>query len=156
MKKRPIKDRFWEKVEIIPFHSCWEWTASFKDKRNRYGSICLNGKPYPAHRLSYEMHNGKIPNGFHVLHSCDNPPCVNPKHLRIGTNADNSRDRVIRGRSLVGIKNHKRVLTEHQIVEIRKKHAINGLGSRRLSNEYKVSRTNIRAIIKGDTWKHLP
>lgn len=77
---------------------CWEWSKS--RNREKYGVIPHGGKHLRAHRATYELANGtKIPKGLVIRHKCDNPPCVNPKHLELGTHADNVRDRVARGRS---------------------------------------------------------
>jgi hypothetical protein len=81
MKKKikPLSDRFWKHVEMIPFHSCWEWMGSRTD--TGYGKINDGNGGFPrAHRVSYEMHFGKIPDGLVVLHKCDNRGCVNPLH----------------------------------------------------------------------------
>lgn len=97
-----IEERFWNHVEAIPEGSgCWEWTgATVKDG---YGRVELShlGKrirAVMAHRLSWGIHMGPIPPGMSVLHHCDNPPCVNPAHLFLGTQADNIRDMILKGR----------------------------------------------------------
>ena len=79
---------------------CWEWQG-YRNKKN-YGVTRIGGrnsKAFLAHRLSWTIHFGEIPHGMHVCHKCDNPPCVNPNHLFIGTNQDNIMDRVAKGRS---------------------------------------------------------
>lgn len=89
-------DRFAEKYRVNAQTGCWEWTA----ERNRkgYGIFWRNASMTGAHRASYELHVGPIPDGLHVLHRCDNPPCVNPAHLFLGTNQDNVDDRQRKGR----------------------------------------------------------
>jgi hypothetical protein len=96
----PAVERFWRHVQPGDLDECWEWTGS-RD-RHGYGRIGerINGKFYlrRAHRLSFEMHHGPVPDGLYVLHSCDRPCCVNPSHLRIGTQRENYEDSVARGR----------------------------------------------------------
>lgn len=75
---------------------CWEWPL--KCNRGGYGQLLIEGKLRQTHRLSYEQHVGPIPAGFHVLHACDNPACMNPNHLWTGTAADNMRDKSAKGR----------------------------------------------------------
>lgn len=88
----PLSVRFWKKVNRKDENKCWEWLGSRYP--SGYGRL---SKKY-AHRLSFEIINGLIPKGMHVLHTCDNPPCVNPKHLWVGTAGDNMRDRDKKGR----------------------------------------------------------
>jgi hypothetical protein len=87
---------FWDRVDQKGAAACWEWQR----KRNRkgYGQLTLNGKQMGAHRAAYILAVGAIPDGMQVLHSCDNPPCCNPKHLSLGTNLDNVRDCAAKGR----------------------------------------------------------
>ena len=98
-KKRPVEERFWEKVKKST--DCWNWTAGTNSKG--YGRILNSRKEcegeISAHRLSWVLHNGPIPEGLQVLHNCDNPPCVRPDHLFLGTNLDNMRDKKNKGRS---------------------------------------------------------
>lgn len=98
-----LEERFWAKVDTSG--SCWVWTANcIKDKNGnrRYGLIGAGrrgeGMLY-AHRVSWELHNGPIPKGLKVLHRCDNPQCVNPKHLFLGTQLDNVMDMYRKGRN---------------------------------------------------------
>ena len=89
--------RFWEKVEMIPFHECWEWTAARNERG--YGIFGVGKNTDKAHRISYRLTKGHIPPGMFILHSCDNPGCVNPAHLRTGTPKENSQDAIIRKRA---------------------------------------------------------
>jgi hypothetical protein len=94
-----IEERFWSKVEMIPFHDCWEWVGCKVPAG--YGQLRLGGKKEPnlfAHRVSYVIHNGEIGKGLFVLHKCDNPSCVNPRHLFLGTHQDNMNDMKAKGR----------------------------------------------------------
>lgn len=93
-KPRPIEDRFWEKVDKRGGEECWKWTGAFSSGYGHIGDG-FKGTIY-AHRLSWIIHNGLIPDKLKVLHNCDNPSCVNPNHLYLGTQGDNMYDRAMR------------------------------------------------------------
>ena len=96
-----MTERFWENVSKT--ETCWVWIGHRKE--TNYGVISegkRKGRPKSAHRYSWEIHNGPIPEGLCVLHRCDNPPCVNPEHLFLGTLADNAQDMLAKGRGRWG------------------------------------------------------
>lgn len=98
MKRRPLADRFWEKVKVAAPHACWEWQGA--KNRHGYGRIAITGEnPKGAHRVSYYLAHGRWPE-HQACHHCDNPGCVNPAHIYDGTYADNTRDAIERGRSI--------------------------------------------------------
>lgn len=90
----PPIPRFWPKVQKTK--SCWLWSGA--TGRGDYGHFIVKRKLIKAHRFSWELVNGKIPSGLHCLHHCDNPPCVRPDHLFLGTDLDNARDAINKGR----------------------------------------------------------
>lgn len=91
------QNEFMDMVELIPFHTCWEWIGS-KDVYG-YGRIYRAPRTIKAHRLSYQLFKGPLDHRLFILHSCDNPGCVNPEHLRLGTQKDNVTDMIKRGRN---------------------------------------------------------
>jgi len=124
LKPRPLEARFWEKVDKRGPDECWEWKGS--KTKTGYGRInngTHSGSPLRAHRVSWEIHNGPIPEGKYVLHRCDNPGCVNPRHLWIGSQADNIRDMDRKGRrktvSRKGEGNGNAKLTRRTVCKIR-------------------------------------
>ena len=94
-RERTVQERFWNKVNKSD--GCWEWSAGRLD--SGYGRFRLDGRMLVASRVAYSLTFGAIPDGLSVLHSCDNPPCVNPKHLRTGTRSENMQEMVARGRN---------------------------------------------------------
>ena len=145
---RDMLTRFWEKVEKTD--TCWVWIAS---TRRGYGRFRIGDKKYTSHRVSWEIYNGEIPDGMCVLHHCDNPPCVNPDHLFIGTQTDNIRDRHMKGRNgdKTGINNGRSVLDENDVIAIRHDHHF--VSRKQLSRKYGVSISTICSVINLRTWK---
>jgi hypothetical protein len=97
---------------------CWLWTGSIS---RRYGMFRIGNKTRRVNRVAYELWKGEIPEGLHILHSCDEPRCVNPEHLRTGTNDENVKDRHERKRwaDMKGVKNSNNKLSEDDVKEIR-------------------------------------
>ena len=155
---RSLAERFWEKVDVRGPDDCWEWKAA--QTKDGYGSIGVgNQKTDKAHRVSWQLHNGPIPEGLHVLHNCDNPSCVNPKHLHLGTNADNVREKVERGRhpclSFPGERNGNAKLTVDQVIEIRRQYADCGTSQVDLAEIFGVTYQLIWRIVHRKCWKHV-
>lgn len=130
---------------------CWEWTGSRIPAG--YGSMKWNGKNHGTHRLAYEAFKGPIPDGMMVRHTCDNPPCINPDHLLVGTGKDNTRDSLERGRfrNSKGEANNLAKLTNEDVVAIR---ASNELPSV-LADKFGIGCTNVWQVRTGKTWKHV-
>lgn len=156
--KKNLENKIQNNKHIQNRTRCWIWTGSYFiirkkqiDTGRRLPSVCVGDKRVLASRLSYVLFNGVIPNGLKVCHTCDNPSCVNPKHLWLGTNQDNSDDMVQKGRSLTGSKNPDAKLTEKQVVTILKRFKAGELRSN-LAREYNVSWTTIDYLIKGKSW----
>jgi hypothetical protein len=96
-RRGPAKIRFWKYVQRSADNVCWLWTGARND--NGYGHLYAEGRMVYAHRLSWELHNGaEVSPDLEVMHACDNPPCVNPGHLSVGTQADNMADMIRKGR----------------------------------------------------------
>lgn len=116
-----------------------------------YGRIMVARVKYMAHRLSYSLNSGPIPDGYVVRHKCDNPSCINPEHLEVGTQADNIADKVSRGRQARGSGVGRAILTEEAVREIRS----SPLKVSELSTLYGVSVVSIRNILRRKTWQHV-
>jgi len=154
--------KFWKKVDVKGFNDCWEWTAG--KFLNGYGKLKLNGKGYGAHRISWELTHGPIPEGLCVCHHCDNRACVNADHMFLGTQQENMTDMVLKNRSKKGISNisitgskHKlSKLSEEQVLEIRRLYALeNHLTQRKLGKLFNVSYVTICDIVNRKQWKHI-
>ncbi len=146
---------FWEKVDKSG--ECWEWTAYRNIKG--YGRFGVSGKLALAHRLSYVIHFGEIPNDKIVCHSCDNPSCVNPAHLWIGTHQDNAIDRESKNRGgrkgPEGSKAPHAKLTEEQAIEIKQFLAAGDKSQREIAREFGVHYATISDMATGKTWRHV-
>jgi len=152
-----MMSRFLRKVKITrPLKiGCWLWTGY--NRQDGYGAFSV-GKGMPvAHRVSYELFIGPIPKGLHILHKCDNPSCVRPDHLSIGTHLDNMADKTRKGRQarLKGMRNGRAKLTENQIYEIRDRYILGDVTVSQLAREYGVSRTTVRRIVTYQLWRHI-
>ena len=124
--------------------------------RMGYGSVNWAGKPEKAHRAAYmREHSCSLLPRVVVRHSCDNPRCINPAHLELGTVADNNRDRDERGRAALGMRHGKAKLTDDEVIAIRERYALGGESHRSLAAEYGVSHKVIGKLIRRITWKHL-
>lgn len=144
MRRFTLEEAFWSRIDKT--ETCWLWTGP--KMPFGYGHCYVNRIRKYAHRLSYEIHNKtEIDKGMQVNHRCDNPGCVNPDHLYLGTQADNIMDKTIRER-------HSK-LTGEQVVEIRFKYSTGSTSWRILAKEYGVTKTQIGAIIKRKCWKHI-
>lgn len=146
--------RFKKKFKVAGPDECWIWTGS-KQHFGHGECRIMNGKT-AAHRVAWVLAGNEIPDGLCVLHKCDNPPCVNPAHLFVGTRGDNSRDMLAKGRNVAprGERCAAAKLTSQQVLEIRRRFgqesAIN------LGRVFGINRRTVYKLVKKLRWKHLP
>ena len=136
-------------VDVKGDDECWDWTGYIRP--NGYRTFSTHGTPVYAHRFSWEMHNGPIPEGLFVCHHCDNRKCVNPQHLFLGSQMDNIHDAITKGRTSVGESHGRRKLTVAQVLSIRKDPRFH----KEIAKEYGVSTGTIGSIKSIRTWKCL-
>lgn len=164
-KPKSLKERFWKKVNKT--EHCWVWTGCLG--KDGYGRISTLNIPELAHRASWRLINGEIPKNLWVLHHCDNPSCVRPDHLFLGSHLDNMMDMVKKGRQAKGDRNssvkhpeklprgethHFAKLNSKQIISIRKRF-FHGEKQSRLSEEFNVSQSQISNIVIRKHWAHV-
>lgn len=168
--KKKDQIRFWSKAQLTANpETCWEWGAA-KDKKG-YGRFSLNFKEkYMAHRMAYFLHNKKPIGNLLVCHNCDNPGCINPNHLFLGTHADNFNDMKKKGRSCKGERHRNQkypekrqrgetngasVLNDGQVLAIRQEYSTGSFMIKEVAHKYGVSATATSQIIHRKTWKHI-
>lgn len=165
---KPLTERFWSKVDKTSHpNGCWIWTGS--RGRRGYGNFAIiEGKGVMrsilAHRLSYELANGEFSDDLCVLHKCDNPPCVNPDHLFLGTRYDNVQDMRAKGRQRYighpgssgaqGEHHGNSKLTNETVRHIRALHK-NGLSYSKLATQFSVNKSTIERIVLRKSWTHI-
>lgn len=134
-------------------NGCREWTGSLTS--NGYGHLFVGGRKVSVHRIAWELEHGPIPAGLLIRHDCDNPPCFHVAHLRPGTDLDNQKDSVRRGRNAFGERNGSRHLSEADVVEIRRRLARGESGVMALGREFGVSHSTIIRARDRTNWRHL-
>lgn len=151
MPKKTLADRFWEKVDESGPDDCWEWRGTRIGRG--YGMIRASGGMKVASRVVFEMERGPIPEGMLVCHYCDNPPCVNPSHLFLGTPKDNAEDMVRKGRHNRprAEKHNKAKLTWQSVGEIREM-AERGIANTVIAQKFSVTPSTIGRVVNGETW----
>lgn len=154
-----LKDRLLSHVKIDNKTGCWEWQGS---KRGGYGRLIVGSRKDgtrrsdSAHRISYQLYNGEIPDMMEVCHKCDNRCCINPSHLFLGTHQENINDREKKGRNNPprGIKNAKTKLSESDVIQIRTAH-LAGKSFGKLAEEYGVCKKTIQNAVSGKNWAYV-
>ncbi len=142
--------RFWRKVSLTK--PCWVWTGA-KD-RHGYGLMWNGERLVLAHRLSFRVHFGEFDESLHVCHTCDNPLCVYPGHLWSGTNAENTKDKVLKSRQRRGERTPNAVLTAELVPKLRARHAA-GETLTNIAASVGVDRSTVGNAVRRKTWAHI-
>jgi hypothetical protein len=165
-KSTTPEDRFWSRVDKTD--GCWLWTGGIFS--SGYGLLKVSGRMLRVHRFSYELHFGPIPDGMYVCHRCDVRNCVNPRHLFLGTNADNMRDAAQKGRVASGDRSGLRLhpesaprgernrhakLTEEGVRMIRMLYSTGRYTLQDLAESFGVRSLAIGRIVRRKTWRHI-
>lgn len=149
-----IKERFDAKWRKDGRSGCWNWTASTAGKG--YGQFRIPGtrRNVYAHRLSYSLHKGILPDGALVCHRCDNMRCVNPDHLFIGDAKVNLQDMAAKGRHLYGERNAQAKLTSRKVHAIHNA-AARGESQHKIAKRFGVGQMTVARILRGERWRHI-
>jgi hypothetical protein len=162
-----MPNRFWQKVDIGLENDCWHWQGCKNEKG--YGVAGHQGKTKKAHRLAYELLVGTIPDGMCLLHTCDNPSCCNPAHLRVGTRADNNADMREKGRARYGSSKTPRLGCAYKRGErhpqskfdaetvraIRADREVRGMSLSAIAKKHQCGITTVYKIVHRVTWFHI-
>lgn len=154
----PLDERFWSKVIPEPNTGCWLWMAGLNGRG--YGQLCAgdrkkgNRRVISAHRLSWELTFGEVPEGLQVLHQCDTRPCVNPQHLFLGTHQDNMADKVHKLRQCRGERHGSALLTKLEVDAIRQLREV-GRPITKIARCFDISKSTVRSIVSGKAWRHV-
>lgn len=147
---------FWDNVDVSAGPgACWPWLRGTNP--DGYGQMSYKGKVWLTHRLAWTLDNGPIPDGLCILHSCDNPPCVNPAHLRPGTKANNAHDRDERGRRTPpkGVTNGRAKLDDDKVRDMRRLYATGWYTQAELGALFGVARARVSRIVRCEEWTHV-
>ena len=150
-------ERFWNNVDKKTDNECWEWKSTILN--TGYGQFSIKAiHKYSSHRVAYSLFNNiELTNEQFILNSCDNIPCCNPHHLRIGTHLENMKDMKDRKRTFIpsGEKHPNVKLTEKDVLEIRSKYIPRKYSIYKLAEEYNITYQTVHDIIKRKKWKHI-
>jgi hypothetical protein len=159
MNERQTK-AFWSKVDVKDGTTeCWPWLGA--KNLQGYGHVKVGSKVRGAHRVAWELCNFEIPQGYVVMHLCDNPMCCNPHHLVLGTHKANYADMALKNRGNyhknrpAGERIHKAKLTAEVVKEIRREYAQGNVTHDNLADRYGVTQTTIGRVLKNKTWRHV-
>jgi hypothetical protein len=147
---------------VIVHDECWEWQGV---QRKGYGRISVDSKQYSVHRVVFADIHGPIPEGMTVLHTCDNPPCCRPEHLRLATQAENMADMLAKGRHVpgtggtpphaFGVGHANAKMTDEIVLAIRARYAEGAITQKELATEFAVHQSQVSRAISGKGWGHL-
>lgn len=142
---------FWTHIDKLGELDCWNWTG--KKTRDGYGSIHWNSKSYSSHRVSFEISTGESPDGFEIMHSCDNKSCCNPNHLRKGTHIENMQDMINKGRQAKIFPDNKGKMNYELAEKLRQDFSVIK-NKRKLAIIYNISPIHVRDILSRKCWKY--